>query len=70
MVSNNWKIFCKHVKKATIHISRRSNFKILRGSKVIDVTSYPSFLVMLSGVGDILEWGLINFCKNTNKIVE
>ena len=39
-------MFCKHVKKATIHISRRSNFKILRGSKVIDITSYPSLLVM------------------------
>ena len=29
MVSNNWTIFCKHVQKASIHISRRSNSYIL-----------------------------------------
>ena len=39
-------MFCKHVQKASIHISRRSNFYIFRGSKVIEIRSYPSFLVM------------------------
>ena len=37
MVSNNRKIFCKLGQKASIHISRRSNSYILRGSKVIDI---------------------------------
>ena len=35
-----------HLGPASIHISRRSNFYILRISKVIDITSYPSFLLM------------------------
>ena len=34
-------IFCRHLQKGSIHISIRSNFYILRGSKVIDITSYP-----------------------------
>ena len=43
---NNWKIFCKHVHTATIHITRRSNFCTFRRSKVIDIISFPSFLLM------------------------
>ena len=39
---NNGKIFCKHVQKA----SSNSSFYILRRSKAIDITSYPSFHVM------------------------